>query len=46
LFDTVLTCLFVAVFVNAFNFLEVRMALRESRCFIALGYAALYSIPA
>ena len=46
LFDTVLTCLFVAVFVNAFNFLDGADGLAGGVAgFIALGYAALYSIP-
>jgi UDP-GlcNAc:undecaprenyl-phosphate/decaprenyl-phosphate GlcNAc-1-phosphate transferase len=47
LFDIVLTCLFVAVFVNAFNFLDGADGLAGGVAgFIALGYAALYSSPA
>ncbi len=47
LFDIVLTCLFVAVFVNAFNFLDGADGLAGGVAgFIALGYAALYSNPA
>src|SRR5207245_9270037 len=46
LFDIVLTCLFVAVFVNAFNFLDGADGLAGGVAgFIALGYAALYSNP-
>lgn len=45
--DVVLTCLFVAVFVNAFNFLDGADGLAGGVAgFIALGYAALYSSPA
>jgi UDP-GlcNAc:undecaprenyl-phosphate GlcNAc-1-phosphate transferase len=45
-FDIVLTCLFVAVFVNAFNFLDGADGLAGGVAgFIALGYAALYSSP-
>jgi UDP-GlcNAc:undecaprenyl-phosphate/decaprenyl-phosphate GlcNAc-1-phosphate transferase len=46
IFDIVLTCLFVAVFVNAFNFLDGADGLAGGVAgFIALGYAALYSSP-
>src|SRR5260370_34550486 len=46
LFDTVLTCLFVAVFVNAFNFLDRADGLAGGvPGFIAFCYAALDSIP-
>jgi UDP-GlcNAc:undecaprenyl-phosphate GlcNAc-1-phosphate transferase len=46
LFDIVLTCLFIAVFVNAFNFLDGADGLAAGVAgFIALGYAALYSSP-
>jgi UDP-GlcNAc:undecaprenyl-phosphate GlcNAc-1-phosphate transferase len=44
--DVVLTCLFIAVFVNAFNFLDGADGLAGGVAgFIALGYAALYSSP-
>jgi UDP-GlcNAc:undecaprenyl-phosphate/decaprenyl-phosphate GlcNAc-1-phosphate transferase len=44
LFDTMLTCLFLAVFINAFNFLDGADGLAGGVAgFIALGYAALSS---
>jgi UDP-GlcNAc:undecaprenyl-phosphate/decaprenyl-phosphate GlcNAc-1-phosphate transferase len=44
--DSVLTCLFVAVFVNAFNFLDGSDGIAGGvAALVALGYAALYTTP-
>jgi UDP-GlcNAc:undecaprenyl-phosphate GlcNAc-1-phosphate transferase len=44
--DAVLTCLFVAVFVNAFNFLDGSDGLAGGvAALVALGYAVLYNTP-
>jgi UDP-GlcNAc:undecaprenyl-phosphate/decaprenyl-phosphate GlcNAc-1-phosphate transferase len=44
--DSILTCLFVAVFVNAFNFLDGSDGIAGGvAALVALGYAAVYATP-
>jgi UDP-GlcNAc:undecaprenyl-phosphate GlcNAc-1-phosphate transferase len=44
--DSILTCLFVAVFVNAFNFLDGSDGIAGGVAgLVALGYAAMYATP-
>jgi len=44
--DSILTCLFVAVFVNAFNFLDGSDGIAGGvAALVALGYAAMYATP-
>src|SRR5215813_5552671 len=44
--DSILTCLFVAVFINAFNFLDGSDGIAGGvAALVALGYAALYATP-
>jgi UDP-GlcNAc:undecaprenyl-phosphate GlcNAc-1-phosphate transferase len=46
LLDSILTCLFVAVFVNAFNFLDGSDGIAGGvAALVALGYAAVYATP-
>lgn len=46
LLDSILTCLFVAVFVNAFNFLDGSDGIAGGvAALVALGYAAMYANP-
>lgn len=44
--DAIVTCLFVAVFINAFNFLDGSDGIAGGvAALVALGYAALYATP-